>query len=536
MIRHIGIGVVILSAIGACDAEQRDSSIESAIATAPTRPALVESASPEADAASLARRIAFEPCAEDPELECGQLAVPIDYSDPRGDQISLAVVRAPAFNARKKGVIFTNPGGPGGSGVDFVIFVKDLFAPLRADFDIVSFDPRGTARSSEAFCFFDLPAPPTADTLEATAAFLDEASARYARACRDQHGNLATQIGTNNVARDIDMLRASLGESTINYLGFSYGTILGASYATLFPRRVRAMVLDAAATPAWFNDYLLELDSDGSAGAELALRRLDQLCRAAADCPLGTPGVVAVFDRLVERLDRNPVIDGDRVFNGSSVRITVFGALYNELLGWPAIVDILARADAGDLSGLAPRPLTPSTTVIVPSTFAIVCNDSATRRSGLDYLPAQLGNEAVYPRFGGANFGLAITLCSSWPSTRTTPVTNLETRHKVVVIGNDFDNATPIAWTRSMTTALGGKATFVRYQGGGHVIYGSGSACIDTAIESYFRDPARPPTGLVCPAQQLSFGTSSLRAARTPTIADAIPRVTPKPPILLPRR
>jgi pimeloyl-ACP methyl ester carboxylesterase len=536
MMRHIGIGIAILSAVGACDADQRDSSAESAIAATAAPPALAEGTSTEADAASRARRIAFEPCVDDPELECGELSVPIDYSDPRGDQVALAVVRAPAFTSRKKGIIFTNPGGPGGSGVDFVIFVKELFAPLRADFDIVSFDPRGTARSSEAFCLFDLPPAPTSDTLEANAAFLDEAGARYAQACRDQHGNLATQIGTNNVARDIDMLRAALGESTINYLGFSYGTILGASYAALFPRRVRAMVLDAAATPAWFNDYLLELDADGSAGAELALRRLDQLCRAAADCPLRTAGVVAVFDRLVERLDRNPIVVGDRVFNGASVRIAVFGGLFNELIGWPSIVDTLVRADAGDVSGLVPRPLTPSTTAIVPSTFAIVCNDSATRRSGLDYLPAQLGNDAVYPRFGGANFGLAITLCSSWPSTRTTPISNLETRNKVVVIGNDFDNATPMAWVRNMTTALGSKATFVRYQGGGHIIYGSGSACIDTAIESYFRDPTRPPTGLVCPAQQLTFGTSSLRATRTPTIADAIPRVTPRPPIILPRR
>jgi pimeloyl-ACP methyl ester carboxylesterase len=233
--------------------------------------------------------------------------------------IILATVRAPALTHYKQGIIFVNPGGPGDSGVDFVFRAKSLFAPLRQRFDIVSFDPRGTARSQPADCTIELPAPPTDDALEARAAFADEVGARYARACSAQHGALATQIGTKNVARDIDVFRASLGERELNYLGFSYGTILGASYATLFPHRVRAMVLDGNVTPTWFADDLLEFDAEGSAGAELALRRLDQLCRAAADCPLKTAGVVAVYDRVIDRLDRDPVVVGGAVVTGASV-------------------------------------------------------------------------------------------------------------------------------------------------------------------------------------------------------------------------
>ena len=490
------------------------------------------------DAVDPARRLGFAPCAVDPELECGQLSVPVDHAHPRGERLELATVRARALTSRRRGVLFVNPGGPGGSGVDFVIAAKALFAPLRQSFDIVSLDPRGTGRSRIADCALELPPPPTADTLEVVAAYLDEIGARYAAACAEQHGALATRVGTDDVARDIDAFRAALGEREVNYLGFSYGTILGAAYATLFPDRVRAMVLDGDVTPSWFTDYLLELDGDGLAGAELALRRLDQLCGAAADCPLRTAGVVAVYDRLVERLDRNPVAVDGGVITGASVTNAVFPLLYQELRGWPFIVSLLAAADAGNYAGLLPVPADTTSTVVVPSTFAIACDDSASRRLGLDYLPAQTANQEIHPRFAGTNFGLALTLCSRWPRTRTAPLANLATRHPIVLIGNDFDPATPMAWSRNMAAALGPKATLVRYQGGGHTIYGSlfggGSACINDAVESYLRDLTAPPAGLTCPAQPLSF--ASLRRPAVATMAEILRQVAPPPaPRLLTR-
>ena len=489
-------------------------------------------AEPSIDPAS-SRRAVFAPCAEDPELECGQLMVPVDHAHPRGPRLALATVRAPALTRNRRGILFINPGGPGGSGVDFLLQAKPLFTPLRQSFDVVSFDPRGTARSHSVDCTFELPPLPADPTPEATAAFLDEAGARYARACSEQHGALATQVGTDNVARDIDAFRAALGERELNYLGFSYGTALGIAYAKLFPQRVRAMVLDGNVTPSWFSDYLLELDADGSAGAEFALRRLDQLCRAAPDCPLSSAGVVAVYDRSVERLDRNPVFVENGVITGASITQLVFPLLYQEAFGWPAIVQALARVDAGDYSPLPPLPLDPGSTATLPSTYAITCDDSATRRLGLDYLPAQTGNEAIYPRFGGVNFGVAITACSAWPQTRVAPVKNLETRNPIVLIGNDFDPATPMAWSRQMATALGPKATLVRYQGGGHTIYGSvfggGSACINDAVESYLRDLAVPARGATCPAQPLTFAATR-RAVATTTMAEVLRRVTPKAP------
>ncbi|MEZ4364404.1 MAG: alpha/beta hydrolase [Kofleriaceae bacterium] len=476
-------------------------------------------------------RIAFAPCEEDPELECGSLRVPVSYAQPRGEQLALAVVRARATGPRRLGALFVNPGGPGGSGVDFVILAKELFAPLRQEFDILSFDPRGTNRSGSADCTLDLPAPPADGSLESTARYLDQLSALYATACATQVGPLATSVGTNNVARDMDVLRAALGERELNYLGFSYGTILGASYATLFPGRVRAMVLDGNVSPSWFSDHLVEFDAEGSAGAELALRHLDARCRADAACPLRSAGVVTVFDRVVDRLNRSPVVVGDSVINGQSVASLTFGAMYNEQVGWPFVVDLLVRVDAGDYRGLPPTPPADGT-VTVPSTFAIVCSDSRSRRGALDYLPTQIENNQLYPRFGGENFGIAPTACAAWPASTSIPVTNLRTRRPIVLIGNDYDPATPLTWSRAMATALGHRAALVRYRGGGHTIFGSGSACVDSFIASYLHHGAPPAAGATCPAVPLSF-SASVRAQRGPSMADVLTRVAPAPKRLL---
>ena len=539
------IPLLLVSSAAACVPQASDapSAAAEAAPVAPVASAIESLAEVRADAEALVideavrhgRGLTFAPCADDPELECGQLQVPVDYARPRGQRLQLATVRAPATGPRRQGMIFVNPGGPGASGVDFVTFAKPLFAALRESFDIVSFDPRGTARSSPVDCDVALPAPPLSDTLDATAAYLDEVGRRYAAACGAQYAGLATAVGTNNVARDMDVFREALGEREFNYLGYSYGTILGASYATLFPGRVRAMVLDGNAPPAWFADYLVELDAEGSAGAEAALRRIDQLCRAAADCPLRTEGVVTVFDRVVERLNRNPVPAEGGVISGLSVTYQVFGAMYNEPFGWPYITRLLARVDGGDTRGLPAFPQEDGPSAVFPGTFAILCSDATTRRGGLDYLPSQNAANATYSRFGGINFGIAPALCSAWPRPPVAPLTSLRTRGSIVLIGNDFDPATPMTWSRNMAAALGPKARLVRYQGGGHTIYGSGSACVDGAVEGYFRRLTSPALGLTCPALPLAFSATA-RLASTPRMSEIVQQVTPKAPVLPGRR
>jgi pimeloyl-ACP methyl ester carboxylesterase len=219
------------------------------------------------------------------------------------------------------------------------------------------------------------------------------------------------------------------------------------------------------------------------------------------------------------------------VIDGDWVRSTVFRALYVEAV-WPQIVQVLAEADGGDYRLIPPNPAPPSSTLIVTSTDAIVCNDSTTRRPGLDYLPTQLGFNTIYPRFGGLNFGLQPSVCSAWPQPEVTPLRNATTRHPIVLIGNDFDPATPMPWTRNMAAVLQPQARLVRYRGGGHIIYASGSPCIDGAINAYFRDLTPPPSGLTCPGLPLSFGAGAT-ALRARTMAEILPTTMgPKRPRL----
>jgi pimeloyl-ACP methyl ester carboxylesterase len=464
------------------------------------------------DSAERRSTLAWAPCQEDPELECASLVVPLDHDQPRGETLTLAAARAPARARVKRGVVFFNPGGPGGSGIDLLIEARHLFEPLRADFDLVTFDPRGTGRSSDVRCELALP-PRASDSLEDRAAFEDEVGRRFVRACDEQHGALAALTGTTHVARDLDAFRAALGEHRLNYIGYSYGTALGASYATQFPDRVRAMVLDANTPPPWLGgDHLLEIDAEGSASAELVLRRLDELCRADTACALHAAGVIATLERVVARLDAQPVAVPGGMLTGSAVTQTVFRELFGERF-WPQLVLALALADAGDYGAFEPLPVEPSTAVVTGPGLTTICNDLMTRRPGLDYLPAQLHYHAMYPHFGGVNFGETLAACGSWPRPSVTPVAHAATRHPIVVLGNDFDPSTPISWSRNMASVLRSRARLVRYQGGGHGIFAFGTPCIDDAINAYVRDLIAPPHGLTCPAKPLSF-TNQLAAAR----------------------
>jgi pimeloyl-ACP methyl ester carboxylesterase len=478
--------------------------------------------------ASFGRRpISWEPCKDDPALLCGTLVVPLDYRDRGGGTLDVAAIKAPATGA-KRGSLFVNPGGPGGSGVDLVLIGNNngLFAKLRESFDIVSFDPRGTGRSGEVICKVTLPPPASSGSLEAQAAVADETSRRVATSCSEQNGAL-TLMGTTNVARDIDVFRVALGELELNYLGYSYGTILGAEYATQFPNRVRAMVLDGNVAPSWIGDSLLEIDAEGSSSAEQAFHRLDELCKRDSKCPLRQAGVIKTFERLVAKLDQAPIVVPDGIFDGRWLRDAIFADSYAEFL-WPSNVYFLTDVDSGDfVQFLRPRP-PDSLMASFSGSLATICDDSSTRRAALTYLPQQAATNASFPHFGGANFGDAPTLCSQWPEAERVPLRNATTPSPIVLIGNDYDPATPLGWSRNMAAALGAKARLVRYQGGGHTIYGSGSACIDDAVNAYFIDLIPPDLGLTCPALPLSFGPTRSARSTQPMMSEVLQEIAGK--------
>ena len=469
--------------------------------------------------------IKFAPCPENPGaagVECGKLAVPVDYDKPRGESVGVAVIRAKATDpGRRIGVLFANPGGPGGSGVDFIL--TGLQVPgvlrLRERFDIVSFDVRGSHRSRPVRCEVEPAGAPTDLDDAALATFFDDFSRRVAKACLEQNGPFITSLSTNNIARDMDALRRALGERQITYVGLSYGTVIGSVYASLFPQRVRAMTLDAGVAPE-FRDSFVEFWSEHSAAFEVAFRRLDQLCRRDPACRLRETGVVAAFDAVTARLKAEPALSGDgTALTDAEVRNVTGELLYIERF-WPIIVDALADAFTGDYAqffqlapvfaptGVDGIPLALNTKTFSAHT-AIFCNDYGTRRPATEYLPVDEAVGALQSRLYGRFFvASGVGRCAAWPKADPPIIQNVKGRvdTPILLIGNDFDNSTPLSWTRSLARALGMERSLIRYQGVGHGVLTKDTACIASVFEPYLFDLTVPAEGFSCPAQPIQFG------------------------------
>ncbi|HEU4535892.1 MAG TPA: alpha/beta hydrolase, partial [Polyangiaceae bacterium] len=447
--------------------------------------------------------IEFAPCEEAPAFECGTLLVPADYDEPGGEKLALAAIRARATGARI-GSLFVNFGGPGGGDFDTVMFLADTrLAPLRERFDIVTFDPRGTNRSQPTVrCNFEPPPAPAPGDPAARAADLDERARRFADACLAQTGPLVTKLGTNNVARDIDLFRAALGEKTISYHGASYGAELGAVYASLFPKRVRAMVLDGG-TSDTFADYTVEAFAEQAAAAELALQEVDRLCESNPTCPLHDTGLVAGLDQVLATLRASPVPsdDGTIVLDEAAAARVVYIMLINERTRWRRLPGFVAAALAGNYAPWFDFvfPSEVGSEQFLQTYSAILCNDFGSRRPASDFLPVLEAAEALYPRVGKhVEFDVLLQTCQAWPE--ADPPTFRDVADKlqtpVLFVGNHFDPATPINWTRQLARALGQEASFLRYEGGGHTATSlalQGVPCIDELSRRYLFDLETPP-------------------------------------------
>lgn len=467
------------------------------------------------------RPLTWRPCPENATIDCATLTLPVDYDKPNGDTFDMAVARSKASDPRKRiGVVFTNPGGPGISGVDFVMFVApnvQFFAPYRERFDIISFDPRGVGRSRPLKCAPEPLALPDDRSAASLAAYFDGLGRRYAKACLQQDGAFVTKLSTNNVARDMEMLRRALGERKVTYAAGSYGSQLGAVYASLFPQRLRAMALDAGIDPA-FRDNYVEFTTSQLDGFELELQRVDVLCRGDAACRLRATGVVAAFDHVAAQLNAAPYTTPDgRVLTGEDVTEVVYSLLYNEQRA-PVIVDVLADGLAGDYTLLS--ELRPSVDAGLSSAiYAIRCNDYGTRRRAAEYLPVDEVVGARHPRFFG-RFYLAYRLatCSAWPAADPPIIRNVRRQVDIplLLIMNDFDPATPPAFARNLANALGMERSVFRYAGGGHT-FPKDDACVSAVFAAYLFDRRLPVEGASCPGQSISFAPDA-SAARPSTV------------------
>jgi pimeloyl-ACP methyl ester carboxylesterase len=454
-----------------------------------------------ADAAS-AQAIRFEPCPEKASLDCATLEVPIDYDRLDGKHVGLAVVRARAADpAQRIGVLFVHPGGHG-SGVDFVLsgVGAPAFEAMRARFDIVSLDPRGAGRSRPLHCPLTLPTPPPDDSDPAQIAYLDEFARAVAQGCLGQGRAFVTSISGMNFARDIERLRTALGEEQLSFAMISNSGPVAAMYASAWPERVRAMVIDSTVAPD-FADYLIERPSEQQASYELALQRLDQLCATVTGCPLADLGVVKTFDRLKARLAQAPVPGPGGPFGPEDFAATFSTILPIEGL-WAPAIDGLARAVDGDFGFFFLFPSGADTNF---GFLARACNDYSTRRGAADFLPVTKAVGNAYPRFfGGPSWmGQWAARCGAWPAAETPVIRNLagELAVPVLLVGSEFDSDAPFPWTKRMAKVLGMERHVVRYQGGGHGIVTKNQSCFAPILADYMFDLRLPREGTTCAAQ-----------------------------------
>jgi pimeloyl-ACP methyl ester carboxylesterase len=429
--------------------------------------------------------LTWGPCEADvdPALECTTLPVPLDYANPSGATIDLALIRLPANPAARQGAVLFNPGGPGGSGYDWVAGTATTIAATMDGmdrFDLVGFDPRGVDRSGAIDCVsattFDAALYPddTPDT-PIEEFFLDATNLVFPLSCRAKYGDALAQYSTANTARDMDRIREALGDQQISFVGISYGTYLGAVYATLFPDRVRAMVLDAAFEPT--GDSIEEQWTTQKVGFEDAFANFAAWCEESADCEFTALDVAARWDALLARLDAQPIrSETGRVVNQNVMERATIAALYSELM-WPALAAGLADAEAGDGTGLLDladgyngRRDDGSYDSIMQSFPVISCASGFGQDTPPDptALLAQL--RAAAPRFTRSIRieDLRDTCLDLIPTPIEAIVPAYSGPAPILVVGGLNDPATPYRWSEELTAAMGPSARLLAYNGEGH--------------------------------------------------------------------
>ncbi|CAL9523233.1 Carboxylesterase A [Streptomyces sp. enrichment culture] len=447
--------------------------------------------------------------------ECAFMDAPLDYADPGGDTIELALIRAKARDQAKRiGSLVFNFGGPGGSGITALPSFAPDYEKLRARYDLVSFDPRGVGQSDGVEClgrkeldaFFALDATPD-DAAEEKK--YQEALKKYAEACEENSGKVLPHVGTENAARDMDLMRQVLGDDKLYYFGISYGTELGGVYAHLFPRRVGRAVFDAVVDPGG----TAEQGSIGQAkGFQLALRNFARDCVRRGDkcaLPGSTPADIEQFvTGLLARLDKRPIQGiGDRRLTQTQAANGIAQALYSKEY-WQYLEQGLDEADGGNgalllalSDSMNGRDENGNYSNLQAANAAINCVDDK-QRFTVRQVKAKLPEfREASPVFGDF-LGWGMLWCSHWPveGSKDHPDVSAPGAPPILVIGTTGDPATPYEGAKAMAAALGkGVGIEVTYRGEGHGAYNTGDACVQRVVNAYLLDGRVPKSGTVCP-------------------------------------
>ncbi|UYG18068.1 alpha/beta hydrolase [Brachybacterium huguangmaarense] len=460
------------------------------------------------------QQIDWQPCEDYTGARCGSITVPKAWNDPSKGDITLQMIDVPA-TGQKKGSLLMNPGGPGGGGVEFVgdSGTSIVSESVRENYDLIGFDPRGVGTSDPIRCLDD------ADTDEYLADTYDmltpdglsrgkEWMQRIADACEQNSGDLLGYMDTESAARDMDVMRSAVGSEKLDYLGFSYGTYLGATYADLYPSRTGKFILDGAIDPTLTGD---EMVAGQAKGFEDAVHAFAQWCidQGSDTCPLkGTvdEGVQQIRD-FFAATDETPVATNDsaRPLTGALARSGVLVGMYNDqnwsyvaqglqgaMNGNGSLLLYLAdlsseRGDDGHYTGNGTYSIT-----------AVNCLDHPAVEDET-WMQEQAESLAeTSPTFGGS-MGFTGMACGLWPEGPVRKPAEIHAKGSdlIVVIGTTGDPATPYPWAQALAKQLD-NSTLITWEGEGHTAYGRSGGCVEDAVDQYILDGTAPEKDLVC--------------------------------------
>ncbi|MER5749087.1 alpha/beta hydrolase [Streptomyces sp. NPDC002088] len=512
------VGTLLAAAallVSACSSAGTTSSGSSAAEAAL---AALPRATPSALSSYYGQKLAWRSCGV-PGFECATMKAPLDYAKPTAGDVRLAVARKKATGPGKPlGSLLVNPGGPGGSAVGYLQQYAGIGYPaeVRARYDMVAVDPRGVARSEPVECldgrqmdaFTEVDVTPD-DQKEVNG--LVDAYKKFAEGCGRDSPKLLRHVSTVEAARDMDILRAVLGDQKLNYVGASYGTLLGATYAGLFPGRVGRLVLDGALDPSL---SARQINLDQTAGFETAFQSFAKDCVRQSDCPLDskdkTPGQVGDSLRaFFLKLDAHPIPTGDadgRKLTESLATTGVIAAMYDEG-AWERLREALNSAmkenDGAGLLALSDsyyeRDADGRYTNLIFANAAVNCLDLPAAFSSPDQVRNALpAFEKASPVFGEGLAWSALN-CAYWPVKSTGEPRRIQAKGAapIVVVGTTRDPATPYRWAQSLARQLS-SGRLLTYVGDGHTAFGRGSTCIDSAINTYLLHGTPPANGKRC--------------------------------------
>jgi pimeloyl-ACP methyl ester carboxylesterase len=446
-------------------------------------------------------------------FQCSKLTVPMDYTNPSAGSFHLALIRLPASDQKHRiGSLVINPGGPGGSGVTYARAAEQVISSaVRKRYDIVGFDPRGVGASDPVQCLSNTeldaflaadPTPTTPDQIATSVALAQQ----LADGCKTRVGKALEFVGTRDAAHDIDVLRSALGDAKLHYLGKSYGTFLGATYAEEFPSNVGTMVLDGVIDPALTSS---QINLGQAQGFELATRSFMADCIKHSGCPMGTSvdAGMASLRAFLDGLDAKPLPTNDpqRQLTEGWASLGVAYPMYSPSL-WPELRTALSSALKGNgtpLMILADSYADRSggggyTDNLMTALYAVNCQDRA-QPGGVAGIEKDAQTFAPLAPTWGAQIAWGSLPCVYWPNkpTDTPHPIRAEGSGPILVIGTTRDPATPYAWAVSTAKELANGHLLTR-NGDGHTAYREGNPCIDTAVDAYLLKGAVPPAGKAC--------------------------------------